>query len=1248
MAYDIGPRIGIDGEKEFRDSINKITTEMKTLGTEMRLVTSEFDENADSQEALSKKNEVLGKQIEAQKKKLELLKDMLQKCSEKYGETDVKTMKWQQSVNQAQTDLNKFESELRDNTQQLEELESGLSDANEELENAGESAEKASDGFTVMKGAMADLAADGIEKIASGAKEMATQYTDASTKLQGQTGATAKEMEKYRDIMEDIYQGGYGDNLEDVADALAEVKKQAGDVDSKELKELTENALNLKDTFGYDVSESVKTAKQLMKQFGITGEEAYDLIVAGAQDGLDQNGNLLDIYNEYGPKFKKMGLSAKEMYAALKSGAKEGVFDIDKLGDAMNEFSIRVVDGSDTTKDAFDKMGLDADEMAKKFAAGGDTAKEAFLQTMQALNSIEDPLERNTAGVDLFGSMWEDTGGDALLALGNIEGGVENVEGAMKRLDEVNSDNLTNKLVTLGRKIESEVVYPLLEEAYPALEKTVDFISENLDTLVPIAETAATAIAAIFVVDKASDFIDSVKNLKDTVGSLNTVLAQNPIGLVAVGLTTVTGAVLAYNEAQQKEIEQTYGLNEAQKEQIEEHQALYEEYEKTKTAREQTLQGIENEFNYTKQLVDELATLVDENGRVKEGYNERVQFIIDEVERQTGIEINLTDGVIEKYGELMGTIDQVMEKKKAEAMLSAINEEYVEAIQKQTEAFDAYQEDMELVKQKEDELAEAVKRRNDAYAAYNEVAGGMNVVEQEKRWAAYEKEAAAVEVLRQDLESTATAYQQSQERYVGYMSTIQNYEGLSSAIISGDAQAIQNALLNLQNGFITAEIGTRDTLQNQVTTLESTYAKMQQVAAEGGGQVTQEQLDNMALMVERSKTELINYYNNYESGYNSIFTKTEEFNTKMATAESKLREETQRHNDAMNAINNHMVEGTAEYQKAMDKELSSHQETTEKIWNQIASGMSAAEANQLGSWIQMVADAEMHGAELDANTQGMVNSLIATLDSMPPETKKAMKNAISPMLEELKNSEPQLYRRSKITADSVINALLKTFDIHSPSRVTKGIYENVGQGAIEGMDAKSGEVETTARGLADIAIGAMQGAGLYDSAQGIGSYFAQGFIDGANSVSITGAVAGIAQRALNTMRRVLNEHSPSKETHEIGAYFSEGFAIGVEDEREKAIKAARELAGDSLDALGSEKLALKAMSEFDTKFQSRLASIGETMREAFKSPDLSVYENMSIDYAMLETVIRRAAGRGIYLDRRQLGRTLDEMGYVRV
>ena len=134
MAYDIGPRIGIDGEAEFRKQLNNINTSLRTLGTEMQKVVSEFAENANGQEALIAKNQVLTSSIEKQREQLETSKKALAEAAEKYGENATETLKWQQVVNRSETELNKLENELKQNSTALEEMEQGLRDVETGME----------------------------------------------------------------------------------------------------------------------------------------------------------------------------------------------------------------------------------------------------------------------------------------------------------------------------------------------------------------------------------------------------------------------------------------------------------------------------------------------------------------------------------------------------------------------------------------------------------------------------------------------------------------------------------------------------------------------------------------------------------------------------------------------------------------------------------------------------------------------------------------------------------------------------------------------------------------------------------------------------------------------------------------------------------------------------------------------------------------------------------------------------------
>lgn len=132
MAVDIGPRIGIDGEKEFRQELQNINQQLRTLGSEMKAVTSSFEDGDKSEKALAAQTDVLNRQIDAQKQKLQQLQRGLDASADKYGENDTKTLKWRQAVNEATAALNKMESQLRETSGGVDDLGDsmdGLGDA---------------------------------------------------------------------------------------------------------------------------------------------------------------------------------------------------------------------------------------------------------------------------------------------------------------------------------------------------------------------------------------------------------------------------------------------------------------------------------------------------------------------------------------------------------------------------------------------------------------------------------------------------------------------------------------------------------------------------------------------------------------------------------------------------------------------------------------------------------------------------------------------------------------------------------------------------------------------------------------------------------------------------------------------------------------------------------------------------------------------------------------------------------------
>ena len=305
--------------------------------------------------------------------------------------------------------------------------------------------------------------------------KLGTEYQSASGQIAAATGATGAELEGLQGVMQEVYGGNYGDSMEDVASAVATVKQQMQGLSNDGLQSVTEGAFVLRDTFQYDISESVRAANALVKNFGIDGDQAMNLIATGAQNGLDFSGELLDTISEYSGQFAKVGIDADQMFQIMQAGADSGAWNLDKVGDAIKEMTIRVVDGSETTAQGFAALGMDADTMAQKFAAGGESAQEAFSQTISALADMEDPVQQNIAGVNLFGTMWEDLGPEVVTQLASITDEAYSAGDELSKMSEVKYDNLGDAVEGLKRSFEVELM-PLANELTSFLTDMVQSI----------------------------------------------------------------------------------------------------------------------------------------------------------------------------------------------------------------------------------------------------------------------------------------------------------------------------------------------------------------------------------------------------------------------------------------------------------------------------------------------------------------------------------------------------------------------------------------------------------------------------------------------------------------------------------------------------------------------------------------------------------------------------------------------------
>ncbi|WP_160044711.1 phage tail tape measure protein [Paenibacillus sp. USDA918EY] len=438
---------------------------------------------------------------------------------------------------------------------------------------------------------------------------------DSVHQMGAATGATAQEMAQFKDIIQEIYNGNYGEGFRDIADSLVNVKQVTG-LTGDALEEATKKAIILRDTFGYDINESVRTVDALMRNMGLTADQAFNLIAQGTQRGLNRYDDFLDTINEYSVHFKDAGYNAEQMFSILESGSKSGTWNLDKMGDLLKEFNIRIRSGDDNINDtmaalfapegienfidALKKGGAKVKEfqvLAKR--VGKDTAKEmikdlngtakksqkaaeAIMETMSdsgrifeglangsmqakdALNEIIGKLDkiddinyRNKLSVDLFGTQYEDLKGAAVDALKDVNGEYDKTLDTMQQIEGVKYSSLTKDIQKVGRELMTNVVIPIGEDLMPMLQDLSHWASDNKDLVKTLALGVPAAMLTKNAVSMSKDFAKVGKSFFDTTNGVSKfgralTFLTNPVGIAVGALGLITTGVIAYKKHQEE------------------------------------------------------------------------------------------------------------------------------------------------------------------------------------------------------------------------------------------------------------------------------------------------------------------------------------------------------------------------------------------------------------------------------------------------------------------------------------------------------------------------------------------------------------------------------------------------------------------------------------------------------------------------------------------------------------------------
>ncbi len=189
----------------------------------------------------------------------------------------------------------------------------------------------------------------------------------------------------------------------------------------------------------------------------------------------------------------------------------------------------------------------------------------------------------------------------------------------------------------------------------------------------------------------------------------------------------------------------------------------------------------------------------------------------------------------------------------------------------------------------------------------------------------------------------------------------------------------------------------------------------------------------------------------YSAGFQKRLASNTSFMEMIKKANKDYENATSEHNKQLEDIENQHFTFKKDRKFALYKADLDYENKTREIWEKLYKNMSDSEAEQLGTWLAMVSNTELYGGKIDAETKKIVDGIIGSYDSMPKKTREAMKNAMDPMLDEMKKKEPSLFAKASSIANGILSKLKKAFDIHSPSKKTRAIFQNVMKGSELGI-----------------------------------------------------------------------------------------------------------------------------------------------------------------------------------------------------
>ena len=1067
-------------------------------------------------------------------------------------------------------EIKKLSSELVTNKAKLEGAEDSADKFDESLKDVDKSSGKASEGFTVMKGALANLVADGIKYALSAMKDLAAEtftaganFESSMSKVQAISGASAEDMEKLTAKAKEMGETSVFSASES-ADAL-QYMAMAG-WDTEDMLNGLEGIMNLAAASGEDLATTSDIVTDALTAMGYSAGDAGKLadVMAAASSNANTNVSLMgQTFQSAAPIVGALGYNMEDTAVAIGLMANAGIKG-EKAGtalrsiltrlsappkecaDAMEELGVSLTDSEGNMKSLDEVMG----DLRKGFDGLSETqqtqyakaiaGQEAMSGLLAVVNAAPEDFDKLTKAVNESAGAADEM---AATMNDNVNGQItllrSNIEGKMIKVFERASSAMKRSIREMGRALDSIDWDKTADSVGDLAEGFADFVTflvTNAPAVKATLKAIGTAMAAIFITNKIATFVDSLKTISPALVTLatkiglvtvategetaatvalNTAWLASPITWLIAGVAALTAGVVAYTKHVNDQIEAEYGLTDAQKETIANAKSLKDTYDDINSTRMENNKAVESEYDYIRELKDEYNSLIDSNGNVKQGYEDRATFILNELAKAMGVEVSQIEEAIDANGKLGDSIDQLILKQQAQALLTANEEAYNTAIQNRAEALETYLQAQQDVNDAEAKWNEVKDEYNSTMEEYNRLLkenpsyAGLYLLANKKIIDGGREAASALEDAKEGMTN-------AQDAYIGYNTTIENYKGLGSAIISGDADAINQAMANMTYNFQTAETSNRESLERQVDDLEKNYEDMKAAIENGTPGVTQGMVDQSKSMVDAAKAEL-----------------------------AKLPPEAG--------------------------------EIGEESGEKYSSGLGSKSG-----------DAEKAGQNVSGSAKSGVQSNLDSIAQLGGTSGTSYSNQLSSKSGDAKQAG------QNVSGNAVAGITLYTNQFMQSGTESGQLYK-------EGIDSKQSDAKQAGKDLKQKAYDGSTDSSI--DSRSSGSFFGEGFFNGIGDWfgSVFERGKELAKNALSGLKKGGKEGSPWRTTKQSGKWFGEGFDIGMNSMLKTVVKSATNMAIDAYNALDVEtdnmdKLGLKAGQNFSDGLKASITDVKASVK----------------------------------------------------